>query len=107
MSTAKSTVIGLIISIITTFVVFGVFIPSIQEAVGVASSSHDFDDLQNTIGDSTGSESAIKTAFTIPEAIIKMFFWHFGVLPEWLNGLFWIMRATLVLCFVFLFRGVG
>jgi len=94
----------ILLGIVSVFILLGFFLPYINEAFGQDSTSQNFNNLQNELGEAT-SENGVN-AFTVLASILSMFFWSFG-LPAWLNAIFLIPRLMIVWLIVRLVRGVG
>lgn len=90
--------------IVTIFIIVGTFLPFVNDEFGESSSTSNVDELISDVGDDTGG--AVKILL-VPLTIVKMFFWHFGNLPFWLNSIFWIMRIILAYTIYKHIRGVG
>lgn len=91
--------------IITVFLVVGTLLPFVEDSFGSPSHTADSQGLKNTLLGSSQDEGKVN-GFDILAGIGKVAFWSFGTFPLWLELLFTILRVTLVICIVFLVRGV-
>ncbi len=93
------------ITIITVFLVVGVMLPYVESAFNSTSHTAGADDLESTLLGSSQDEAKVN-AFDILAGIGKVAFWSFGSFPIWLELIFTLLRVTLIICIVFLVRGV-
>ncbi len=82
-------------TIILIFFMLGILLPFVNS--GFAQTSQDFNtgDLETGLDDETNFTKV--SSITILSSIGKMFFWTFGTLPFWLDGIFVVFRAMLAL----------
>ncbi len=88
--------ISIIWGIITVFVALGILLPFINEAYGETSANINIDNFESSVSKTVENASTINT-FTVIFSILKMFFWTFGDLYFWLDGIFVILRVMLAL----------
>lgn len=88
-----------IVSIIT-FIFFGVglIIPFVNTEFGTTSGTFDTDNVANELVQEQGlKDQEIDVSIgAVFKSIGKMFFWTFGDLPFWLDGIFLVLRIILV-----------
>lgn len=90
-----------LIQIVCIFVIVGLFLPFIHEALEQPVSNYDlstYDDQPDLADIITGN---------VFLSVLSMFFWTFGALPFFLDGFFVLLRIILVIIGIRVFRGVG
>lgn len=89
--------------IIMVFVMLGVLLPFINNAFEVEGSNLNTGSIEENVGnefdDVDGSVSTVG-GIKIIVSVLKMFFWTFGDLPFWLDGIFSVFRIVLVLILI-------
>ncbi|NIQ15370.1 MAG: hypothetical protein GTO02_13540 [Candidatus Dadabacteria bacterium] len=85
--------------IVSIFVVLGIALPFINADFGVDASTVNTGGFTEDIGQDD------VTALEVVFSLFSMFFWTFGALPFWLDGLFLIPRIMLAVIIFQLIRG--
>ena len=88
--------ISIATGIILVFVLLGVLLPFVNEAFGVDGTNLNTQSIETNVGIEVENISGIN-AFTVLLSVLKMFFWTFGDLPFWLDGVFTVFRIMLAL----------
>lgn len=88
--------ISIATGIITLFVLLGLALPFINSSFNETVTTNNVTTLENQIGEDINNTTSIN-AFTVLFSVLKMFFWTFGALPFWLDGIFVILRIILAL----------
>lgn len=92
---AAVTGLPLAFTIISIFIILGVWLPFIAIEFDQSVSSGLADGLEVNVGQASGELTSV-SAIDIVISIAKMFTWTFGILPFWLDGIFLIFRIMLV-----------
>ena len=75
----------------------GLILPFVDNEFNTNNSNFDTANVGNQlVGSSTSDSTSIKT-FDILKSIGKMFFWTFGDIPFWLDGIFLVLRIILLI----------
>lgn len=86
------------------FMLLGLVMPFINDGLSqVGGGEYDLDTLESELG-TEAQDSDINVA-TVIFSIIKMFFWTFGALPFFLDGVFLIFRVWFFISIVRTIRG--
>ena len=89
---------AILITILSIFVVLGITLPFINQAFQNDETTINTEGFEFTQGQEVGFQDVVFSLFT-------MFFWTFGNLPFWLDGLFIIPRVMLGVIIFQLIRG--
>lgn len=105
--------ISIITGIIASFILIGILLPFLNEGFSTSVTTNNVGDFENQIGDtikdvrSNESVTGILGTFSAGAqgvgflkvffSVVSMFFWTFGALPFWLDGIFLILRLMLVM----------
>ena len=85
--------ISIITGIITIFIFLGITVPYINAEYGTQANEVNVEGFESELAES--ADSSMITLPSILISIISMFFWTFGALPFWLDGIFLIFRIIL------------
>ena len=86
--------ISIATGIILVFVLLGLLLPFVNESFGETGTNLDPESVETNVGQDIENVSAI-SAFKVLLSVLKMFFWTFGDLPFWLDGVFIVFRLQL------------
>ena len=86
--------ITIITGIASIFIFLGLVIPFINAEYGTGATEIDMEGFEDDVEELTGESPSIISAPGIFVSVLSMFFWTFGAIPFWLDGVFLIFRFT-------------
>ncbi len=95
--------VTVIITFASVFILLGLVMPFINEGFDEAGGSYNIDTMKSELG-AEAQDSDINVA-TVIFSVVKMFFWTFGTLPFFLDGIFMIFRVWFIVSIVRTVRG--
>lgn len=85
--------VSLMWGIVLVFVLIGIVMPYINDSFGSSENEFNTGQFDDNIDDETDFTSLSATKILL--SVASMFFWTFGSLPFWLDGIFIVARVML------------
>jgi len=87
---------GTVMIIVFVFVSLGVILPFVNSEFNVEGSTFDTENPADELIEADFEDSSSINAGDVFTSVAKMFFWTFGDLPFWIDGIFVVLRIMLL-----------